>query len=222
MCGRFVQHISEPQWGELLAELGAAAAPLPPARYNVAPTQPMAGVVWAPGAQKADPTPSATSLAFGISHGAQRLVINARAETLTERRMFSGLLAHHRALVVASAFYEWAPAAQGGKQPYCFARSDGAPFYFAALIEQRTVPTPGAVLVTTDASAAVAPVHARMPVMLDADAARLWLDPRHPVPEVLPLLTPYTGRMRVWPVSRAVNNPRHDAADCQHALRTEA
>jgi putative SOS response-associated peptidase YedK len=44
--------------------------------------------------------------------------INARAETLTEKPAFWGLLKSHRCIIPASGFYEWQDTGKEGKQPY--------------------------------------------------------------------------------------------------------
>ena len=45
-------------------------------------------------------------------------MINARAETLTERPAYRGLLRAQRCIVPASGFYEWQDTGTKGKQPY--------------------------------------------------------------------------------------------------------
>lgn len=222
MCGRFVQSASAQALAELFDRLGLDAAPdegSSAPRYNLAPTQP-ALALCGPGKHAAGKA-AFTSLTFGLQRGETGQVINARSETLPERPMFRGLLGTGRCLVIASGFYEWRAAADGGKTPYFFAREDGAPFGFAALHGRRAAGPPhrtcaagGFVIVTTAANDVVAPLHHRMPVMLDADEARAWLDAELEVPAALELLRPYAGPMRAHAVGRAVNNPRHDAPDC--------
>jgi len=61
----------------------------------------------------------------------------------------------------------------------------------------------------------VAPIHDRMPVILDPAAEARWLDPELTDPAVLqPLLVPCPPeRLRVWPVSPAVNSTQNDGPD---------
>lgn len=223
MCGRFTQTASPKALAELALRLGATPADEAlleryAPRYNLAPTQAALALLAA-----RDGAPAhAAWLTFGLRRGDAGQVINGRAETLAERPMFSGLLAKERCLVLATGFYEWQPAAPGGaKVPHHFALQDDAPFAFAALRGRRAAGAPeracaagGFVIVTTEANATVAPVHGRMPVILDAEAARLWLDPSVPPPAALDLLGPYAGQLRAQAVGRGVNNPRHDAPDC--------
>lgn len=222
MCGRFVQSASAQALAALFDKLELDAPPdeaFYAPRYNLAPTQPALALCGFD--KRAAGKGAFASLTFGLRRGETGQVINARGETLAQRPMFRGLLGTGRCLVVASGFYEWRAATDGGKTPYFFAREDGAPFVFAALHGRRAAGPPhracaagGFVIVTTAANDVVAPLHERMPVMLDAQGARAWLDAELEVPAALALLRPYAGPMRAHAVGRAVNNPRHDAPDC--------
>jgi putative SOS response-associated peptidase YedK len=60
-------------------------------------------------------------------------MINARAETLTERSAYSPLLAKNRCLILADGFYEWRLDPDGRKRPVRYTLADGEPFGFAGL-----------------------------------------------------------------------------------------
>ncbi|RYF06450.1 MAG: SOS response-associated peptidase, partial [Deltaproteobacteria bacterium] len=70
------------------------------------------------------------------------------------------------------------------------------------------------VIVTTEANPAVAPLHHRMPVIVPKAHLQTWLSPATGVADAEALLVPYTGAMRIYPVSTQVNSPRHTDADC--------
>jgi putative SOS response-associated peptidase YedK len=59
----------------------------------------------------------------------------------------------------------------------------------------------------------VSALHDRMPVILPADAEADWLDPETPAAALHELLVP-SATLVARPVSRAVNDARHDAPDC--------
>ena len=61
--------------------------------------------------------------------------------------------------------------------------------------------------------------HERMPVILNSRDYDLWLDPDVQDPTLLePLLRPYpSDEMEVYPVSRLVNDPRHEDPKCVEA-----
>ena len=146
-----------------------------------------------------------------VSIGAK--LINARGETVAEKPAFRGAFKYRRCIVPASGFYEWKPGAKG-KQPYAIVPEDDPCFGFAGLWEHWTA-ADGSVLetgsvLTTSANALMAPIHERMPVILQQDAYQSWIhgDPA----EVKALIRPWPdGGMRAYPVSRAVGNVRNNS-----------
>ncbi|MEY6434205.1 SOS response-associated peptidase family protein [Thioalkalicoccus limnaeus] len=64
----------------------------------------------------------------------------------------------------------------------------------------------------TDSNRFLAPIHNRMPVLLDPEDFATWLDPENQDKDVLKgLLRSYPGeRLQAVPVSRRVNNPKND------------
>ncbi len=101
---------------------------------------------------------------WGLELPNGRQAINARAETLADRGTFRRLLARGRCLVPASGFFEWARDPRGAV-PHHFRLRDRSLFAFAGLREQDRF-----LLLTTAANAVVAPVHGRMPVVLEPEA----------------------------------------------------
>lgn len=116
-------------------------------------------------------------------------LINARAETLTEKPTFRNAFQRRRCLVLADAFYEW-QAKGKHKQPMRFALSSTAPFAFAGIWEQRDE-TAAFLIITTTPNALVAPVHNRMPVILPPEAYALWLDNTTPAEALQSLLVAF-------------------------------
>ena len=94
-------------------------------------------------------------------------------------------------------------------------RRDGVPFAFAGLWErwrglEDEVET--CTIVTTAANAVLAPIHDRMPVILDPASYDRWLDPAQPGAEEL--LRPCPDEwLEAFPVSTRVNNVRNDVAE---------
>lgn len=222
MCGRYT--ISSP--GDVVAEVFSLDAPPElAARWNVAPTQHVPVVrVPAPGA------PRELALvrwglvpAWAKDAAIGNRLINARAETLAEKPAFRGPLKRQRCLVVADGFYEWKPEGKR-KQPWLFRRGDGRPFGIAGLWSRWTDPATGdlesCTLVTTTPNAVLAPVHDRMPAIVDREQFALWLDPAiSDVARLLPLLAPAPDDLlRGFPVGLAVNNPAHDRPECAAPL----
>jgi putative SOS response-associated peptidase YedK len=157
--------------------------------------------------------------------------INARAETVREKRSFADAYESRRCLVPADGFYEWTDlGGESGKQPYRVTVGDDELFAMAGLYERWTPPQtqtglgdfgggsepdsdPDPVetftVLTTEPNDTVADLHHRMAVILDRDEEETWLagDPD----EVESLLDPYPDEpMRTYPVSTAVNDPGND------------
>lgn len=142
-----------------------------------------------------------------------RQPINARTETLATSPMFRDALARRRCLVPADAFYEW-QATETGKQPYAIARANGQPMVFAGLWEgwrgADGIVMRSFTIVTTTANTALRPLHERMPVILEPTDWPTWLGEAEGDPASL--LRPSSAELRVWRVSKAVNNVRNDSA----------
>jgi putative SOS response-associated peptidase YedK len=215
MCGRYT--LATPG-AEVAGAFGLDAVPDLPPRYNIAPTQPVAAVRAGAGGRELvllrwGLVPSwAGDLSIG-----QRL-LNARAETLTEKPAFRSAFARRRCLVPADGFYEWAAAA-GKKQPIHFRLRSGGVFALAGLWE-RWQPPGGAVvescsIVTTEANELVRPVHERMPAILDPALFEAWLDPGRDGKGLLDWLRPLPAeKMAAVPVSRYVSNARNEGPAC--------
>jgi putative SOS response-associated peptidase YedK len=145
-------------------------------------------------------------------------MINARAETMADRPAFRDAFATRRCLILADGFYEWERRPALPKQPWWVTREDGAPFAFAGVWAtwrgpDGVEPVRSCAIVTTRASARLAHVHDRMPVMLEREAEELWLERGVPRDALLDLCVPLerTAERAVGP---AVNDARHDEPDC--------
>ncbi|MEQ9152073.1 MAG: SOS response-associated peptidase [Parvibaculum sp.] len=239
MCGRYAITMPPEAMRDLFGFLDEQDFP---PRYNIAPSQPVPLVIrendgegrprrrfllvrwglvpsWAkafPGEVEAgSPSGNATK-----QRKPQSLLINARAETIAEKPSFRGAFRHHRALMPADGFYEWQAQGKGLKQPFYIRRKDGKPFAMAAVWDI-WMPSGGSELdscaiVTTAANEALAPVHHRMPVILDEKDWDLWLDPAATEKELLALLRPAPeDLMEAIPVSTRINRVANDDASLQ-------
>ncbi len=82
-----------------------------------------------------------------------------------------------RCLIPADGFYEWT-SATGSRpsQPLHIRLKGGGLFAFAGIYAGRRDGLDTYAIVTTEPNELVAPIHNRMPVMLDPDDEALWLD----------------------------------------------
>lgn len=224
MCGRFTMAIDS---DDVRTQLALGQMPLDWApRYNIAPTQEVACVPFAEARSvhwfrwglvpfwAQDPA---------IGSG----MINARAESVAEKPAFRNSFKSKRCLILADGFYEWRKTGKGSI-PFYFSLRGGEAFAFAGLWddwEPKGVSSepglPGlttCAIITTAANETVAPVHERMPVILRKENMWDWLLESSET-TLMSLLRPAPADwLRVWEVSRAVNNPREDSPECAAPL----
>jgi putative SOS response-associated peptidase YedK len=147
-------------------------------------------------------------------------LINARAETVSEKPSFRRLLESRRCLIPADGFYEW--RREGcGKVPVWFHLKKKEPFAFAGLwdewrdLEGEILHT--FTIITTSPNALLRRIHNRMPVICDPLQAKQWLDPRlssRPA-DIAAVLAPFPSElMESHDVSPLVNKPEFDSSDC--------
>ncbi|RMG61120.1 MAG: SOS response-associated peptidase [Bacteroidetes bacterium] len=211
MCGRYT--FTQLPQAEPVADAGVSPDWLRP-RYNVAPTN------YCPVFPMDNPRQVHLYRWGLVPHWAKDekigyRMINARAESVHEKPAFREALAHGRCVVWADGFYEWKKVGKD-KQPYRIILQGGTPFVMAGISARWRSPE-GQILhsfaiLTTTPNELMAPIHDRMPVILDGAAARRWLaaDLRA---EALPdLLRPYPAEaMQAYPVSPAVGQVRNDS-----------
>ena len=217
MCGRYA-FFSPAE--AVRRVFGVREAPALAPRYNVAPTQPVAVVREAsPGDRRLAMLHWGLIPSWAKERSIGNRMINARAETVAEKPSFKHAFRKRRCLVLADGFYEW-KRTSAGKTPMYIKLATGKPFAFAGLWESWNDPAgdeslESCTIVTTDAAASIAEIHNRMPVVLPTEAFGPWLDPSV---EDVAVLSRWLGpcdpsRLAAWPVSRRVNNPRHEGPD---------
>ncbi len=94
------------------------------------------------------------------------LLINARAETITEKYAFKDSVRSRRCVIPAKGFYEW----NRNKEMYHF-EDPGSALFMAGCFD----PQNRFVIITTAANESVMPVHDRMPLLLAEDEIEIWL-----------------------------------------------
>ena len=98
------------------------------------------------------------------------LLINARAETVTERPTFRESVLHRRCVIPAKHYYEW----NAERDKVSFSRED-SPILYMAGIYKMVQGQEKFVVITTQANDSVRPVHDRMPLILDTDELERWV-----------------------------------------------
>ncbi len=221
MCGRFALISSTEAVAEALGVDSATIANIPQSvpRYNIAPTQPVTAVRLDKNGQR-----QITFFRWGlVPSWAKDLtigsrMINARSETVAEKPSFRAAFKRRRCLIPADGFYEWQKQ-NGQKQPVYIHAADKRPLALAGLWEVWRDPEGSRLetctILTTTPNEFMAPIHNRMPVIIEAEDYSMWLDPGPNPEDGLHLLRPYPAeRMAAYPVSTTVNNPRNDVPAC--------
>ncbi len=227
VCGRFSSQTSAEELAAYFeAENTVAEDPGP--RFNVAPTQDVLAVVGGEGGRRLGTLRWGLVPSWAGDPSIGSRLINARAETVRTKPAFRSAFERRRCLIPADGFYEWqARPGQQRKQPWYVRRRDGAPLAFAGLWEVWRDAEGGrlatCVIVTTGANATVAPLHDRMPVVLEAGRWDTWLDRANVDAEALAgLLVPAADDLLVAvPVSTAVNDVRNDGPELVEPVTLE-
>lgn len=219
MCGRY--SISA-DISKLAEGLGIPPSEIPEfrPRYNIAPQSAVPAII-----RERAKAPQIRFFSWGLippwakDPSIAQKWINARQETLAERPSFRGPFRNSRCLIPADGFYEWKREGQT-KTPYYVRMKSREMFAFAGLwshwigADGSEIPT--CTIITGEPNELVRPLHARMPVILDPERSRLWLDPERFLPQdLMPLLAPFPAeKMESYLVRSLVNTPRHDSPEC--------
>lgn len=147
-------------------------------------------------------------------------MINAKAETLSEKPTWKRPLKSQRCLVPATGFYEWQQTSKG-KVPFYIHEKETDLFAFAGLYDEWTDKSSGEVIrsysiITTTPNQLMKPIHDRMPVILDQRAENDWIDPKadENIGFLEHLLRPYPAKeMEAYIVSTEVNTPKNNKPD---------
>jgi putative SOS response-associated peptidase YedK len=130
-------------------------------------------------------------------------MINARAETIQEKKTYKSAFEKRRCLVLASGFYEWKKTKEG-KKPYYFQTKDSL-FAMAGIWEKKDDKVSFSII-TTKANKLTLKIHDRMPVILEKKEENLWLAHSSPA-----LLDSYpASKMTMRPVSTNVNSVKNN------------
>ncbi len=214
MCGRYVI-TSSPE--AIRALFRYAQQPNFPARYNIAPTQPVPIVRLDGGAR------SFALVRWGLIPPWVKdprdftLLINARGETVNSKPAFRNAMRRRRCLFPADGFYEWQAGGER-KRPYFIRPRAGGPIAFAGLWETWMGPNgeevETACIVTAAANRLLAPIHDRMPVVIAPEAFDLWLDcARVDAATASALIAPAAENLlEAYEISTAVNRTANDSA----------
>ena len=203
MCGRF--RIKDPKKASEYFDVQPAFDFRP--RYNIAPTQKIAVV---------SATGKIEEMRWGLipawAKETSKALINARSETVREKRSFKKSFTERRCLVPADGFYEWTKI---DKRPHLFGLRDEEPFAIAGFWDEDPEMN-RCCLLTTEANSVLQPIHDRMPIILRKEYWEQWMEPGELNDERFQRFTaPFQPeQMFAREVSKVVNSARIDDAKC--------
>ena len=200
---------------ELRVETGSGSFIFEP-RYNVAPTDAVP-ILRLNENDERQLSPMVWGIATPARDNKKRLTrhINARAGSLSSNALWRAALRETRCVVVSDGFYEWSGAARAAdRQPFFLHWPDDALILMAGLWRWRDTADgylQEFTIVTTRANRTLAPIHDRMPAILEGGALSLWLNRKINPDELPALLEPARDDLlEARPVSRAVNDVKND------------
>lgn len=144
---------------------------------DITPGMTTQGVIWN---KENDAGFMLSFLFWGIVSKGKKLIINARAESVTDKPMFSESFMNRRCILPAAGFYEW----DADKTKFMFKRADESPIYLAGF-HDLSENIDSFVILTTVANASMKPVHDRMPVMIDKGNVRDYLKDAYAAKEMI-------------------------------------
>lgn len=166
MCGRYQFSLEQPTLRELWER---AQRMFPEVKMEAGEIFPTYTVPVLVGNREAiEPQP----VKWGFPHfKGSGVIINARSETAAEKRMFRNSLESKRCVIPTSGFFEWS----SDKTKYLFQRPTSKVLYLAGLYndydgERRFV------ILTKAANSSMADIHDRMPVVLQEDEIKTWIE----------------------------------------------
>lgn len=146
-------------------------------------------------------------------------MINARAETLSEKPSFQNAFKKKRCIIIADSFYEWKREDEKTKTPMRIKLKTDNLFAMAGIWENWKSPVGRSVyscsVITTKPNKLMKDIHDRMPVILKPEDENKWLDPSISNTNFLnQLLMPFDeNQMEAYQVSPLVNSPKNNTIE---------
>lgn len=145
-----------------------------------------------------------------------QLLINARAESFSDKPGFQKYLNSQRCLIPASGFYEWKQSGNQ-KQPYFISLPNEPIFCFAGIWEETILANglkkQSVAIITTLPNQLMKGIHNRMPVILKKENYEHWLSNGN-TSDLAQLLLPFPAeKMDAWPVRNLVSKAKKDGPE---------
>jgi putative SOS response-associated peptidase YedK len=225
MCGRYVSpeqaaierfwHIGRHNWLQRFLEV-----------FNVAPTSTVPVII-----RGDDGVLELNGARWGLvphwwkNDALPAMTFNARSEEAAQKPTWRQSLKTQRCLMPVRGWYEWSEMELEGrkfKQPYFLHAAGDDVIAFAGLWatwrRPETEPVLSCALLTRAASASVAHIHHRMPVVLKPEYFDEWLDPATSPQRIQEIIADARTDFEGYAVSTRVNNARNNSPELLHPL----
>ena len=207
MCGRIT--LTRPNFESIASELNVQpmnyrGMPIFKPRYNAAPTDILPILTLQDGERHISP------MTWGTTPKNRRgIVINWRSESFPPRAPRCG--------VITDGFYEWSGPKEA-RQPHWFHRPDHGLVILAGMWKMQEQKDGGFVqsfvVLTTSPNALIAPIHNRMPVVLEESRFDEWLKAETPESALRSMLRPAPDDWLVADIaSPLVNSVKNDSPE---------
>ncbi|MBK0403076.1 SOS response-associated peptidase [Adhaeribacter sp. BT258] len=184
--------------------------------YNIGPTQKV-GVI------NSEEPEHLQFLSWGLQITVNHhptLLLNARADTLLERKTFAPLLeAGQTCFMLVDSYYEWSTTSKANRHPYRILLKDNDLFGIAGLYkrivdEQTGEETIQFTSITTEPNPMLSKIHDRMPAILPIGHEMDWLKPQANPKDYLTMLQPLNEKLlQMYTVSNEVGKLTNNYPD---------
>ncbi|MGA9605154.1 MAG: SOS response-associated peptidase [Methyloceanibacter sp.] len=224
MCSRY-SLTSPPE--AVRAYFGYGDTPNFPARYNIAPTQPIPVVC-----RDREGERSFRLMRWGLLPSFVKdpkkfpTLINARSEEALDKPSFRNAMRWRRCLILADGFYEWT-GPKGKRRPFLLHPKTPWLIACAGLYERWRDGQGGEIdtvaILTCPSNATVSVLHDRMPVVLGPEDFASWLDVKGTPPETAAaLLRPAPDDLfEAVELDPKINDSKRDEPGIQEPLQKE-
>lgn len=219
MCGRVILTLSEKMIAQILEgvlDINQLDIDDFVPKYNLGPGQSLLSIIQHKSINKAGYMEWKFIPSYAKNDKDGYVFMNARSESIHEKKSFRDAFFSRRCLILTNGFYEWHRAET--KTPYLFHR-ENQPLFLAAIWNPYYHTTGeksyGFSLITTEANADMAPIHDRLPVIIKEEDTSLWLNPNTPYEVLKRLMEPVeAGYLMHYEVSSYVNSTKNEGSIC--------
>ncbi len=218
MCGRF--SFAFDNWFDVIESFQLSDDSIPlQARYNAAPSQMIPSIIGDGVKRRIGLLRWGLIPHFSTEEKTGYKMINARSETLANKRSYKQLVTRKRCIIPVSSFFEWKQE-DSKKQPMLIFLKNRSLFALAGLYDTWVSETgeriSSCTIITTEPNDLMKSIHNRMPAILTPAEESLWLDRGETdFLKLLSVLNPYPeDEMDAYPVSKFVNFVQNDDPQC--------